>query len=338
MTVCIDCLPIEGELLSCWLYRQSRVSRYTPLGREELSQMWLASAPAADFDPDFSLNSRFANAACEAVHMSPELRANLIQPPSNWLIPRFYRRTFCYQCLTEQVRVCELPTSLNYWCAVGTVICARHNMPLIDAAEVFGPKLSMAMRFFQMRVVHKERYLSASRFQDGVRSIKSLQSVQDMLKNFEMRAIQGELGNNAHESWEWDFSKFLICLMLYPRFGLINRYMRNDAAYLQLPMFQQTFTLGPLIASIAHRRVALLILGWLYEVLPADESNVIEALLDAIGRAIGFADANGLGSSCNGFSPEHAAVIARRLVQWHPLIASSRAQQFIEGFTASTGK
>lgn len=335
MTVCIDCLPIDGELLSCWLYRQSRVSIYTPLEREELSKMWLGSAPAADFDPDFSPNSSFANAACEAVRMSGELRAKLVQPPSSWLIPRFYRRTFCYQCLTEQIRVCEIPTSLNYWCAVGTVICTRHNLPLIDATEVFGPKLNMAMKFFQMQVVHKERYLSASRFQDGMRSIKSLQLVQDMLKNFELKAIQGEL-NNTHESGEWEFSKFLICLMLYPRFGLINRYMRNDAAYLQLPLFQQTFTLGPLIASIAHRRIALLILGWLYEVLPPDESSVIQALLDAIGSAIGFADAYSLGSSCNGFSPDHAAVIARRLVQRHPLIASTRTQHFIEGFIAST--
>ncbi|MBJ2290539.1 hypothetical protein JFT44_11400 [Pseudomonas sp. MF5691] len=300
--------------------------------------MWLTSAPAADFDPDFSLNSSFANAACEAVGMSRELRATLIQPPSSWLIPRFYRRTFCYQCLAEQFRVYELPTSLKHWCAVSTVICVHHSLPLIDAAEVFGPKLNMAMKFFQMQVLYKERYLSASRFQDGMRSIKSLQLVQDMLNNFEMETIQGGLSRDTHQVSEWEFSKFLICLMLYPRFGLINRYMRNDAVYLQLPVFQQTFTLGPLIASIAHRRVALLILGWLYEVLPADDSSVIEALLDAIGSAIGFSDAYGLGSSCNGFSPDHSAVIARRLVQWHPLIASSRAQQFVEGFTASIGK
>lgn len=314
------------------------VSRYTPLGREELSKLWLASGPGADFDPDFSRSSSFTNAACDAISMSGELRATFIQPPSSWLIPRFYRRTFCYQCLAENFRAQAFPTSLKKWCVVSAVVCELHNLPLIDATEVFGPKLSMAMKFFQMHHLHKDRYLSASRFQDGRRSIKSLQLVQDMLNCFEINAIPGKLSDDAHQISEWAFSKFLICLMLYPRYGFINRYMRNDAAYLQFPVFQQTFTRGPLIASIAHRRAALLILGWLYEVLPPDESSVIETLLDAVGGVMGFSDAYGLGSSCNGFTPDHAAVIARRLVQWHPPVVSSRTQQFIEGFAASTRK
>ncbi|PWK45980.1 hypothetical protein C7534_101581 [Pseudomonas sp. OV226] len=324
--------------MSCWLYRQSMVSKYTPLGREALSQLWVASGPAVDFDPDFSRSSSFTNAACDAVGMSSDLRAALIQPPSTWLIPRFYRRTFCYQCLAENFRTHAFPTSLNKWCAVGVVVCEIHNLPLIDAAEVFGPKLSMAMKFFQMHHLHKDRYLSASRLQDARRSIKSLRLVQDMLNRFEVNAVPHNLSNDVHQNSEWAFSKFLICLMLYPRFGLINRYMRNDAAYLQLPVFQQTFSHGPLIASIAHRRAALLILGWLYEVVPPDESSVIEALLNAVGGVMGFSNAHGLGSSCNGFTAEHAAVIARRLAQWQPPIVSSRTQQFIEGFAASTGK
>ena len=314
------------------------VSTYTPLGREELSQLWLASGPAADFDPDFSRSSGFTSAACDAVSMSVELRAAFIQPPSSWLIPRFYRRTFCYQCLAENFRTHAFPTSLKKWCAVGTVVCELHNLPLMDATEVFGPKLSMAMKFFQMYHLHKDRYLSASRFEDGRRAIKSLRHVQDMLSRLEIIGAPGELSYDAHQISGWAYSKFLICLMLYPRFGLINRYMRNDATYLQLPVFQQTFTQGPLITSIAHRRVSLLILGWLYEILPPDESSVIEALLNAVGGVMGFSDAYGLGSSCNGFTPEHAAVIARRLVQWQPPIVSSRTQQLIEGFAASIGK
>ncbi|MFL9812879.1 hypothetical protein D7241_06440 [Stutzerimonas sp. VN223-3] len=338
MTVFIDSLPIEGELLSCWLYRQSMVSKNTPLGREELSQLWLASGPALDFDPDFSRSSHFTNAACDAVGMSSDLRAFFIQPPSSWLIPRFYRRTFCYQCLAENFRTLAFPTSLKKWCAVGVVVCEFHNLPLVDATEVFAPKLSMAMKFFQMHYLHKDRYISASRFQAGMRSIKSLILVQDMLNRFEVNALPGNLSSDAHQNSEWAFSKFLICLMLYPRFGLINRHMRNDAAYLQLPVFQQTFTHGPLIASIAHRRAALLILGWLYEVLPTDESSVIDALLNAVGGGIGFSEAYSLGSSCNGFTAEHAAVIARRLLQWQPPVVSSRTLQFVEGFVASTVK
>lgn len=338
MMVCVDSLPIEGELLLSWLYRQSMVSRYTPLGREELSQLWSAFAPGSDFDPDFSLNSSFANAACDAVGMSCELRAAFVQPPSSWLIPRFYRRTFCYKCLAENFRTQAFPTALKEWCAVVAVVCERHRLPLIDAAEAFSPKLNMAMKFFELHHLHEDRFLSASRFEEGARTIKSLMSVQDMLKSFEVKDFADKLQNSGHPANEWMFSKFLICLMLYPKFGLINRHIRNGAAYLQLPLFQQTFTHGPLIASVAHRRAALLMLGWLFEVLPEEKSSVIEDLLSAVGGMLGLSDAFGVGYSCNGFTPEHAAVIARRLMKWHACTASRRIQRFIEGFVASTGK
>lgn len=336
--VCVDCLPMGGELLSSWLYRQSMVSKYTPLGREELNQLWLAYAPGSDFDPDFSLNSSFANAACDAVSMSRELRAEFVQPPSSWLIPRFYRRTFCYQCLAENIRTQAFPTALKKWYAVASVVCEFHGLPLIDAAETFGPKLNMAMKFFEMHNLHRDRFISASRLEEGVRAIKSLMFVQSMLKSFEVTDVAGQLNNGGHPKSKWTFSKFLICLLLYPKFGLINRHIRNGAAYIQLPLFQQTFTYGPLIASVAHRRAALLMLGWLFEVLPKETSGLLEDLLSSVGSVLGFSDAYGVGYACNGFTPEQAAVIARRLMQWHAHTASRRIHMFIEGFVASTGK
>lgn len=329
--------PVPGELMSCWLYRQSLISENTSLDRESLAALWRVSTQAGDVDPDYSRLSYFSNTACETLNVDVELKSILLDPPSGWLIPRFYRRSYCYECLVESTRKFSVPTTLKEWCAVGYVVCETHNSPLIDAVDIFGPKPSMAMKFLQMHVSNRHRYIAASRAELASKSIRSLVKLQGIVRNLEKSSQDCERNLDASNKCEWRFAKFILSLMLFPRFGVVSRWARNDAD-VRFPVFHQDFISGPLTASVGNRMAALLIFSWLSDLIDPNESSDVDRVVNEIGEVCGFADAYGLGYSANGFTLERGSFIARRLAQWQPAITSTKILEFIAGFLASTRK
>ncbi|WP_141232955.1 hypothetical protein [Pseudomonas sp. Irchel 3A7] len=335
---CFDWPTNESEIFSSWVYRQSLFSKSSTLDREDIAQLWTSCALSEDLDPDFTASSAFARLACDALNIRMDQRAILFQAPSAWIIPRYYRRSFCYGCLCESIANFQFPVFRKEWCSVATVVCDQHNTPLLDAVDLTAPKLNIAMKVFQLYHEQGLRCISASRYNEASQLFDSLLRMQSLLREFEFRGVRdGRLVNESGgvELPEWRSSKFLISLFLYPKFGLVNRLIPYRALHNHNYAFQQSFNLGPLIAGVAHRRAAIIILGWLHEVFSSDEDHGIEQFIRSAGNTVGFTDAKELGAASNGFSPEHSALISRRLMQWKIECINGRMQQFVSGFMES---
>lgn len=328
-------VPIfDGEAFSCWVYRQSLCSQHTLLDRSSLAELWHACVQSEDFDPDFTQDSKFSRAACEMLDIPREEQAKIFQPNSRWVIPRYFRRSFCYSCMKEHIANFSLPSYRKEWCSVGVVVCQIHKCSLLDASGIVASSPSMAMRILKAYSEDPSQCVAASRSHDANEQFTALYKTQLFFQALEASQQQ------ADQNGMWSCSephtglpRLLLSIFLYPRFGLVNRFIAPRSSYRITTLFQQTLNAGPLVAGIAQRWAGMLMLGWLFELFTPRESTDVESFIERAGAIAGFHDARSLGAACNVFNSLHSDVIARRLREWMPNPSPALLQQFIEGFS-----
>lgn len=322
--------PLPNELFSSWLHRQGAIPRIGKLSLREVTDVYHRCMQQGDFDPDFDRESEFARTCLELMGMSqPDFKG--FDTTSSWLIPRYYRGAFCYECFCEHIRQFRLPTMLTDWCSVFRTVCPRHLVPILDTPGKYNYKLNMALKLFghyhsNSNIVSKE----SSRMEDG--ALSALLKVQSLMSEFEMQCQKGE------DDRQWRLIQLIIRVLLYPRHGVVTSLFPKQPVSTDSQLFRYNLNLGPLISQVIRRRVALLLTGLLLNYVDQADRAAAERYLESYDhRHHYFDNMYGLGRSANIFTPERGRQLLSQLLELAQDTESPYLRDFIDGFSSERG-
>ena len=279
-----------------------------------------------DFDPDFDLSSEFCKRSLEQVGV-PLPNLSTFAPKSTWLIPRYYRGTFCYECFCDHIRSFKLPTMLTEWCSVTQTVCSVHLSPLLDTPGKHNYKLNMAVKIFS----HYHARPSVVAFPIvGLtpKVLGAILSVQCFMSNVEASVVSGG-------GAEWRLIQLVIRIFLYPRHGILTSFFSKQSISTDTQLFRYNLHLGPLVSQVTRRQLAILLTGWILDVLDETERLEVEQYLQSFDQRHHYFDsAAGLGRFANVFTPEHGRQLIFQLTELSTKIYSPYLTEFIAGFSS----
>ena len=317
--------PVSNELFSSWLHRMGAIPAITNLHIHELVEIYQYCVQKDDFDPDFYLPSEFSDRALKQLDMAG-FDLSVFTPKSTWLIPRYYRGAFCYECFCEHIRLFKLPTMLTEWCSVTQTVCPVHVAPLLDTPGKHNYKLNMPVKLFS----YYHARPNAVAFPPSTltpKVINALLSAQSFMSNVEISASGG--GDDS----EWRLIQTIIRILLYPRHGIIASLFPKQSIGTDAQLFRYNLHLGPLISQVTRRQLAVLLTGLILDVLEESERLEAEQYLQSFDQRYYFFDsAAGLGRSANVFTSEHGRQLFVQLTQLSTNNCSPYLAEFIAGF------
>jgi hypothetical protein len=257
--------PFEDETFSSWIYRLAVYDNLPTLGVDALNDLFLLSVSQGDFDADFDSACDFSTRCRDLILCSPESYKVFFAPMSQWIIPRYYRRSYCYECFCEQIPQAGHPVVLRGWAVTYHTICAKHKVIFQDADYGVGKHLAVGSKLFGFHneVLHGRELIMAT-----PEEWNAATSVQHLLLTSEMYMASKK---NQYPDYVYSFCRLFLEIMLYPDFGFCSRlYLRAKSRQGDL-VFWKRLRLGPYLASAQQRHAAISLLGW---VLGLSDSGV----------------------------------------------------------------
>lgn len=318
-------IPVQNELFSSWLYRQGAVPMCSDLSIHQLMEMYQCCMRNGDFDPDFNFCSEFSRCVLDHLGLANS-DISSFAPKSTWLIPRYYRGAFCYECFCDHIRSFKLPTMLTEWCSVTQTVCPVHFGSLVDTPGKHSYKLNMAVRLFSdYHSQSNSLTLPHSTLTPQVTDV--LLSIQSFMSSAEARALEGGVDS------EWRLIQTIMRIFLYPRHGIIASLFPTKFVGAEVKLFRYNLHLGPLQSPVTRRQLAILLTGLVLDVLEDSQRSEAEKYLKFFDRRDYFFNSTaGLGRSANVFTPEHGRLLFIQLIELSPKIRSPYLSEFVDGF------
>ncbi|QVI83405.1 hypothetical protein [Pseudomonas viridiflava] len=318
-------MPVQNELFSSWLYRQGAVSIYSDLSIHQLLGMYQCCMQKGDFDPDFNFSSEFSRCALKQLGLV-DSDVFFFAPKSTWLMPRYYRGAFCYECFCDHIRSFKLPTMLTEWCSVTQTVCPVHFVSLVDTPGKHNYKLNMAVRLFSD--YHSQSSSLAFPHPNLTpQVIDALLSMQLFMSSAEARALDSGCDS------EWRLIQTIMRIFLYPRHGIIASLFPKKSVGAEVQLFRYNLHLGPLTSQVTRRQLAILLMGLVLDVLEDSQRSEAEQYLKFFDQRYYFFNSTaGLGRSANVFIPEHGRSLFAQLVELSTKIRSPYLAEFVAGF------
>ncbi len=322
--------PLPNELFSSWLHRQGAIPRIGKLALREVTDVYQRCMQQGDFDPDFDPGSEFTRTCLERIGMS-QVDFQCFDTTSSWLIPRYYRGAFCYQCFCEHITNFRLPTMLTEWCYVYHTVCPHHSAPILDTPGRYNYKLNMALKLFghyhsNPNIVSKEPL----GLESGV--LSALLAIQSLMSKLEPNF---QAGGNFHQ---WRLIQLIIRVLLYPRHGVITSLFPKQPVSTDSQQFRYNLNLGPLISQVIRRRLAVLLTGLLLDYVDHADRSAAERYLGSYDQRHHFFDnMYGLGRAANIFTPERGRQLLSQLLELAKDIESPYLRDFVAGFGGGRG-
>jgi hypothetical protein len=248
--------PFEDETYTSWMYRLAVYDNLPMLGVDALNDLFLLSVSQGSFDADFDSGCNFSTKCRDITLCSLETYNNFFTPMSRWIIPRYYRRSYCYECFCEQIPQAGHPAVLRGWAVIYHTICSKHKVIFQDADYGVGKHLAVGSKLFSFhnKVLHGRESLRVSSEECDVANL-----VQRLLLKSEMNVTSQEI---ERPDLLFGFCRLFLEIMLYPDFGFCSRlYLRAKSGQSDL-VFWKRLRLGPYLASAQQRYAAISLLGW----------------------------------------------------------------------------
>lgn len=248
--------PFEDETYSSWMYRLAVFDKLPMLGVDALSDLFLLSVSQGSFDVDFDSDCNFSTKCRDLIFCSLKTYNNFFTPMSQWIIPRYYRRSYCYECFCEQIPQAGHPAVLRGWAVTYHTICSKHKVFFQDADYGIGKHLAVGSKLFSFHneVLNGRESLRVSSEEWHVANL-----VQRLLLTSEMNVTCQETKN---PELLYQFCRIFLEIMLYPDFGFCSRlYSRAKSGQSNL-VFWKKLRFGPYLASAQQRYAAISLLGW----------------------------------------------------------------------------
>lgn len=249
-------LPFDGETFTSWIYRLSVYNKLPRLSVDTVKDLFLDALSKGSFDPDFDSSCQFSITCRDICTLPRHLYEGFYLHTSQWIFPRYYRRSYCYRCFCEQIPIVGHPAVLKEWAIVYCTICSKHEVLLQDGAYGACKFLAVGSELFSFHndVLHGRNLGRLSPEQYRVTS-----AVQLMISSSELHAAES---NEPLMDSFFSFVKLFIEIMLYPDFGPCSQLFARNKSLPSDVVVWKKLLLGPFLASTPQRNAAILLLGW----------------------------------------------------------------------------
>ncbi|WP_444758046.1 hypothetical protein [Pseudomonas sp. A014] len=319
----------HDESLSSWVFRLALWCNEFPLTPDSVNRLYSQSLLSSSFDPDYDLSGEFA-AACHKALASFRPGQNIqhfFAPITPYNIPRYFRRSYCYECLCDQLEQAWSPAVLKRWGYTYYCTCEIHQVSLNDAECHVIKRANAAHDFFQF---HTEHRLGKS----SMRYSSEVQRVTLEVQGF-LRRITSEPKVGLVDSVLLDFCTLFLKILLFPKFGVCSIPNAKRGISVEAPVWQHLH-LGPFLATVTERQSAILLLGWVLEIPGSDVR-----LLPERSRAV-LAHENidfwRLGVSSSYLPDKIFKYSALLFSSLRPTVKSPAIEEFISGFVSRSIK
>ncbi|NIF28874.1 hypothetical protein F3J44_21145 [Pantoea sp. Tr-811] len=323
---------VPGETFASWLYRQSIFDPGTCFSLDQVSECFLRSSHVHIGDFDFDSSDPFVLECCQRLNVSSLMFSSMFAANGEWRIPRFYRRSFCYECFCSHIDGYAHPALLKDWSRTCYTVCTLHQFPMYDSAGEYGYKLDGAIELFKYYHAQGAR-LKASlhgAFQHPDEVLGLAAHAQTYLHCAEHEA----LGSGSRDARaRWAFCKLLLEIFLYARYGLIYQFQGLPHYSGDSRPFRYRFHMGAITANVLQRRAAMIMLGYVMSVYRSDQIAALEQYLalSPISR-LRLKDVRDVGRFSNVFSPSQSSVVAGQLKRYVGDLGIPSAVEFVAGF------
>jgi hypothetical protein len=267
------------ESFSSYVFRVALRRQEFPLTPVAVNRLYYQNFLLSSLDPDYDINSDFTKECLNALDSiwPDEGFSDLFTPYTPFVMPRYFRRSYCFDCLCDQLQTAWSPGVLKRWGLIYYCVCNVHRKSLFDANYHLIQKANAAHDFFYF---HTEQRIGES---------ARLYSTEAQHVTLEVQRVLKELDCDS-EALEEKFSLLEFCrlfleILLFPRFGICNVPSSSKGVPVQAPVWQQSY-LGPFLATVFERQSAMLLLGWILDVPGAN----VHLLPDRIGVALAHED------------------------------------------------
>jgi hypothetical protein len=118
------------------------------------------------FDPDYDFEGRDFRICREYVNVEPTITEAFSQHPSDWIIPRMYRQSYCIECMSESVQVCGIPIYKKSWGLMLKPFCEKHRNLLRDGDFRAGNRMSLGLAMFKSHWLGRSREINSEILQE----------------------------------------------------------------------------------------------------------------------------------------------------------------------------
>ncbi len=249
-------MPFDGETFSSWLYRLAVYNVLPGLGVDTLNDLFALSVSKGSFDPDFDPSCVFSVMGRDLSKCSNALFHDFFSPLPSWITPRFYRRSYCYECFCEQIPLSGHPAVMKCWAVTYNAICSKHKSVLQDGDFGIQRRLAVGSSLF---CSHHDLWANSCPVAIPDEEFEAVNSTQHSLQVAEERLY---FGDRSYLHFHY-FCRLFLEVMLYPDFGFCSRlFQRKKSNYADL-LFWKKLRMGPYLASSQQRHAAVLLLGWI---------------------------------------------------------------------------
>ncbi|EED43175.1 hypothetical protein EBI_27580 [Enterocytozoon bieneusi H348] len=311
------------ESFSSWAFRLALWCEEFCVSPDVVNNLYYQSISSSLLDPDYNSNSLFVKAL--GLHLQtlwPDKSfQHLLLLESRLVMPRYYRRSFCYDCLCDQIKTSWSPAILKRWGVVYYCVCDVHQATLTDADYHDVKKANAAHDFF---CFHAERRNGSLKETYSLAANQAALRVQSFLMELDWHE-QG----NATDRTLFDFCCLFLEVMLFPRHGVCNVSRSRKELSAQSSVWQQSY-LGPYLATVLERQSAVLLLGWVLGIC----DGALDFLPDCIGSKVSkdFKNFWGVGV-LSSYLPERLSMYyALRLHFLAQNISASGVTEYVSGF------
>lgn len=238
---------ISLECFSSWVQRVTVFNENHALLACDVQDIFSLCCRNEYFDPDYSHSSSFFVGCMEKLNTLGAKNIPNFLPGSRWIVPYYYRRAFCYECLCEHVQLFRYPTCLQAWGVAYHTVCEKHGIAFSYAPESRVPTLERAMGMF--RAYHDGSIVRLSSCYHG-------QSMADIIP----RALHAQrlfLSLERQKDLQaFGFVQLLMRILLYPRFGLVHQKIASRMSYPSGRNLRHSLHYGALVANVQQRQLA----------------------------------------------------------------------------------
>lgn len=316
--------PFPDETYSSFIFRLALWRPGFPMLPETVNEVYRMSLRAHALDPDYYAKSLFGEVSCKALEEAyPARKFNFMLAGLNdFVMPLYFRRSYCFNCLCEQIKEAWSPAVLKCWGLLYYCVCVVHKISLNDAPQRAKYKADNAQYYFSF---HTECRTPApiNRFSDDA-----------LMASLKVQRFVASIGVGLEGVAEEPLSKFcrvLLEIFLFPDYGICNAPKARKGISSYSPDWERS-CFGPLLATILERQSAILLLGW---TLGLPEVKV-DFLPHQIGAriALAYLDQRALGVAASLLPDNVYRMQALKLSLLKENICSLAASDFIEGFVA----
>lgn len=311
------------ETFTSYIYRMVALEHVPDLSVHELLFLYSIHLRNIGSDPDCNPECDFVRALEKSLPKdacAPYLFYNV----QDWIIPRFYRKSYCYECFRDQISSFSHPAILRSWGIPSYTTCHIHNRMLLDGEIGSGKSLDSSIQLFKYHHDVRKARVCDALHPESDRISRDVHEYLLRMKDLTLTHDSSAARNLIY------FCELFFGLMLLPNSGLCSRLFNNSKKLPVDTSLWKRLRLGPFIASITQRQLASLLLALVLDISQIGRS--FDSASYALNGYFEFSTLKELGRAANVLAEVAAMEVGQLLKQYASRSNNKGAIEFVHGY------